>query len=200
MKRSPPPNDPWLLLKERHVKADELLAQGFTFHELAARGATLEELLQRLSFDDVLKLGATYETLLASDLAESIERLSAVPPSAVSEGERAFLVKVFSFTTLPNLIRDGVIRRASTIAALKLRPSELAKYGVTAPLLFDVLKMDVATLGTFCFSLVEWVQQLGLQPQHLISINFSPERELPRGWTLADTVAFLKTGSQPRRF
>jgi|SRR5579872_2625176 len=103
LSRDPAPESPWEML-QRGATAEQLLASGYTLYECEVSGASLLQLLQHLSVDDVLRLGATYETLLRCGGAEAVAAGSLSIDTCLQLGG-----------TVATLLRDGVLTRADQL-------------------------------------------------------------------------------------
>lgn len=176
----PPPSSPWVLLqKTKSVK--ELLANGYTYHELVACGVTLPQLLALVPIDDVRTLGCTYESLLASGLRVAVEerRLTLKDCLSLQPDVRA-------------LITDGVIR--SVVPLHPLEPAEFARLKLTADVLVRELNMGIDGLIGFRYHFETWVNHLGLRPSHLRELYFVPARDATAaGWTYNVVESFMRS-------
>lgn len=160
---TPAPPDAWTLL-QRTKSVDALLADGATYYTLVALGVTLPQMLKHITIHDVRRLGCTYESLLAADIADALEsgQLTIHDCLAVQPDMRL-------------LIGDGVVRNANVLCGLT--PQQLHALNVVN---FDVLvqrlRLNVATLAKFHYNFNTWYEYFGMQPQHLRAIRFEPNQ------------------------
>lgn len=160
---TPAPVDAWTLL-QRTKSVDALLADGATYFTLVALGVTLPQMLAHVTIADVRRLGCTYETLLAADMADALERGQLTIHDCLAVQPDARL-----------LIGDGVIRTASVLCGLT--PTQLhALRVVDFDVLVHTLHMDVATLAKFRYDFDTWYEHFGMKPSHLREMRFDPEK------------------------
>lgn len=184
LSREPPRENPWKLV-QRGATAQELLAQGYTFFELEASGATLVQLLKHLKASDLVRLGATYETLLRSGVREALDQDQITLADCLKIGG--------SKASLMTLLRDRVITSVSALSTLRPSADELRKMGANFELLLQH-DLDVNSMREFDFTFAQW-QQLGLEPRHLTPkarLRFDVDRDCARlGWQPAAVQNFL---------
>jgi hypothetical protein len=160
--REPAPISAWEFLQRQTTPdVDELLANGYTYYELVASGASLSQLISRLRFEQLVELGCTYESLLAADAAKAL-RTGVLT-----------LANLLQFATLSMLIRDRVIQDIKSVAALAMSADDLKSQGVTMAMLVNPpLAMRVQQMPLFNFSLYDWVNVLEFKHEQLGVLGF----------------------------
>lgn len=160
-RRPAPTSAAKMLFREPTPSVEELLAHGFAYAELAASGASLKQMLERLSFAQLRSLGCTYETLLAANAANTLSHTELT------------LAAWLEFASLSALVRDGVVRTVETIISLKLSAPQLASQGITTrTLMRPPLNMRVITMAKFEFTLHDWCDHLKFSPTQLGELGF----------------------------
>lgn len=176
-------------LLRAHSSVETLLEHGYTFHAMRVCGESTSSLLRkhRRTIEELVKLGATYETLVLGGLR------NALTPLVIEDVMR---YAASSSLDLDAMRRDGLV--GDTIEEmLALGPEALVRLSVTFDALCERYDITLDTLREFSskYTLAQW-RTLGLRADHLELMDFDAARDaIALGWSRNDLRALFNSSA-----